>query len=118
MKPNFPLAAMALSVAGCAVAPLPDGSHISRLPADRMAQVAPVVSPEERERLKRLDAQVQAEQEQAARQEAWMLQMERARLQWELDGGVGWYPDPWPWGPPYRRRWDGWRAGIWGPWPY
>jgi hypothetical protein len=107
---------LALALAGCALAPLPDGSHISRLSADRMSQVAPAVSPEERDRLKRLDAQVQAEQDQAIRQEAWLQQMERARQAWEWDVGVGWYPAPW--GPPYWRRGSGWGAGYWGPWPY
>jgi hypothetical protein len=118
MKRSCALAAGALLAAGCVLKPLPDGSRIARLSGGQMAQAAPPVSAEERERLKQLDAEVQAQQQQAAWQQAWLQQIERSRLQWELDYGIGRPAAPWMWNGPYGRRWDGWGAGFWGPWPY
>ena len=118
MKSIRGLLACATLVAGCAIRPLPDGSHLERLPAEQLAQAAPPVSPGQREQLRQLDAQVLAQQEQALQREAWLVQAQQARLQWELGYGWGWPQRPWFRDRRGRYDWDGWRAGFWGPWPY
>ncbi|MFN3564435.1 MAG: hypothetical protein ACK4V1_00415, partial [Burkholderiaceae bacterium] len=61
-------------LAGCATAPLPDGSRIERLPSPEAA-AAPTLTQDEARRLAQLNAQILAEQNAArAREEqieAW-----------------------------------------------
>jgi len=98
--------------AGCVIAPLPDGSRIARLTPEQLEKAAPAVSPEERDRLQRFDAQVLDQQQRAAAEEA-RLQQEEQRLRWEFEGAYGWGPGPW-----YRdgrRRWGG---DAWWDWRY
>lgn len=108
---------IALALAGCATAPLPDGGRIDRLPAAESAATAPALSPEESQRLAQLNAQILAEQhatrEREAAEEAWR----RAQQQWAFDlqyGHPGWYG--WHDG----RRHHQWSYGLgwYGPWPY
>jgi hypothetical protein len=114
MKSGFAILVFASMASGCVIAPLPDGSHIERATPEQLAQSAPKVSAEERERLHQLDAQVQDEQRRAAAEEERLRQIEAARRQWEFYGSYGWGPDPWPW---YRDRYR-WGTGLWWGWPY
>ena len=113
-----PTLCCAMLVTGCALRPLPDGSHIERLSEAQLAKAAPPVSPEQKERLQQLDAQLLAQQERAAQQETWERQIRLARQKWELDYSPGWLGPAWGWGGAGWRRWDGWRNDFVGPWPY
>jgi hypothetical protein len=113
MKSQFASLVFASVASGCVISPLPDGSHIARLSPEQLQMAAPAVSPEERDRLQKLDARVRDEQQRAAaEEERFRLWQEEQRLRWEYYGGYGWGPGPW-----YRdghRRW----GGGWWDWPY
>jgi hypothetical protein len=111
--------AAALLAGGCAVSSLPDGRHIERLSPEELARSsAPPVSPEETARLRQLDAQILAQQEEAARAQQWLDAQQSARLQWELEYGSYWPARPWFWDGPRWRRGDRWGVDLWGTWPY
>jgi hypothetical protein len=107
-------------LAGCATAPLPDGSRILRAPeADRPA--APL-TPAQAQALAELNARILREQDQAlARDQA--REVQRAahdRAYWSLYYGFGWpyWSAPY-WGPPHwgpRGHWS-LGLGVYGPWP-
>jgi len=97
--------------AACAWQPLPDGSHMARLSPEQLAQSSVTVSSEERERLRQLDAQILAEQDRVARQQAFLRALQEPYLQWQLEYGWGWHG-------PGCHRWDTWGFGGRCFWPY
>lgn len=100
MKPLIATAAIAL-LAGCATAPLPDGSRIQRLP-ESAAAPAPVLSEQQTRELTEMNARILAEQNQARQREealAARAAREPPPVYWGLNFG---------WSPGWRHGWDGW----------
>jgi len=115
-------ALLAALLAGCATAPLPDGSNIQRLP-ESSAAPAPL-STEQAQALTELNARLLAEQDAARnREEALAAQRQRdTQLYWGLNYGYGgwghgrgrgwiWTGSRWAWHP----RWG---VELWGPFAY
>ncbi|MCX8115092.1 MAG: hypothetical protein N3D71_08485 [Burkholderiaceae bacterium] len=105
-------------LAGCATAPLPDGSRIERLPSTE-AVAPPTLTPDEARKLAQLNAQILAEQNAARAREEQLEAWRRANQQYYFDLHYG---RVWPYGHWYGPRW-GWRPrwssgfGYWGVWP-
>lgn len=106
-------------LAGCATAPLPDGSRIERLPSSEA--VPPQLTPEESRKLARQNAQILAEQNAAREREAQLEAWRRANQQYYLDLHYG---RVWPYGGYWHGPHWGWRPrwslgfGYYGVWPY
>ena len=119
MRLHHLAALLAVALAGCATAPLPDGSKIQRLEPSA-APAAPVLTGDEARQLAQLNARILAEQNAALQREARERAWRRAQQQWVFDlqyGNPGWYgwrgSDRWGWHP----HWS-FGLGWYGPWPY
>lgn len=115
MRTSLAATAFVALLAGCATAPLPDGSKIQRLPES----AAPVtLTPEEASRLAELNAQILREQNEARlyeeRLEAWRTAPVYAwRPMPYFNASWAWTNHGWAWRPGFGIGF-GWAGG----WPY